>query len=334
MVILDRPIGHQTGWAGLFSSVDNNNLQNNPIHVSGYPGDKGSTELWTMSHSIKNLEDQKITYDIDTYPGQSGSGVWMQRQGGYYVIGVHAYGDDQGNYATRLSRAKMNQLAKWMKNYQFRDNIPINISDLELAKRSFLISGAPYDVNNISNGVMTLCFTKVESTFNYEHPALVFEIFHPNSKAVQPHEVSVYITDYSGNPNSSGGSNLSVRVEEDRAPLSKVYRDNSDRSNDLLNRYGSATYQRYASWILPNQDLLKAYKKAVTEQNSNKKNYGNCVNYVRSIMKLAGLNNTEGMLIKSATNLKDYVDKYIHPHPDYTHKKDDFLDYEIINYNQ
>ena len=127
MVILDEAIGYQIGWAGMFAALDDTLMQN-AIHVSGYPGDKGelnrqSTHMWT---GVTTILRDRMTYDMETLPGQSGSGVWAEFPGynGYYVVGVHAYGkEDQegGSGATRLSVVKFDRLVNWMKEYQLGD---------------------------------------------------------------------------------------------------------------------------------------------------------------------------------------------------------------------
>lgn len=130
MVILDKPIGYQTGWAGMLS-IFHDLLKQSTIHVSGYPGDKGekdlqSTQMWTMSHRVKVVLRDQITYGIEPYPGQSGSGVWTQLPGykGYYIVGVHGYrGEDQSNEnaVTRISAVKLKRLVSWMREYQLQD---------------------------------------------------------------------------------------------------------------------------------------------------------------------------------------------------------------------
>ena len=144
MVILDRPIGYQTGWAAL-STTPENLVRNYPIHVTGYPGEKGpdnlqSTQMWTMSHGVRNISTEQIEYDIDTSPGQSGSGIWAQwpDHAGYGVIGVHAYGITpgrlEGNKATRVTPAKFRRLVRWMQLYQLPNLIhPGQQTELKLA---------------------------------------------------------------------------------------------------------------------------------------------------------------------------------------------------------
>ncbi|MBP6950928.1 MAG: SEL1-like repeat protein, partial [Alphaproteobacteria bacterium] len=130
MVILDESIGYRTGWAGIFAAPDNF-LKQSIIHISGYPGnkvekDRQLAQMWTMSHHVKTVLKDQITYEIDTYPEQSGSGVWTQLTdySGYYVVGVHAYDEENQNdenAATRISAVKFKRLVSWIQEYQLKD---------------------------------------------------------------------------------------------------------------------------------------------------------------------------------------------------------------------
>ena len=124
MVILDKEIGKSTGWLGLLCGSDKL-LEPLIVNVTGYPGDKGephqwSTQMWTMGHRVKRLDKDKLYYDIDTFQGQSGSGLWAQYNDGYYAVGIHAYGegiDGQGNSATRITEAKIKRIIDWLNGY-------------------------------------------------------------------------------------------------------------------------------------------------------------------------------------------------------------------------
>lgn len=108
LLVLEESIGLETGWSGLLTESDHI-LMDEEIHVTGYPDDKGAKQLWTMAHKIKKTEPEKFFYDIDTFVGQSGCSIWIQKYKNPYTIGVHAYGEDpqyEGNSGTRLSQDK------------------------------------------------------------------------------------------------------------------------------------------------------------------------------------------------------------------------------------
>ena len=116
LVLLDRPVGHQTGWVGLLALKDKS-LKKAKVNVTGYPGDKGFKEMWTMSHHIKQIATEEMSYEIDTYGGQSGSAVWLNKWGSPYLVGVHTLGEGiagAGNSGVRLSLHKANYILRWI----------------------------------------------------------------------------------------------------------------------------------------------------------------------------------------------------------------------------
>jgi glutamyl endopeptidase len=50
---------------------------------------------------------------MDTYGGQSGAPVYIKRNGQRYVVGIHNYGAQTGNSATRVTQPVYALLAKW-----------------------------------------------------------------------------------------------------------------------------------------------------------------------------------------------------------------------------
>jgi len=111
-------IGDVTGTFGYFTTTDN--LVGDPAHLYGYPGEKNG-ELWGMEDSIEVANPNRLFYEHDTTPGQSGSPVWEDRANSSCkcVIGIH-YGTGsppypQLNNATRITRRVFNNLSKWSK---------------------------------------------------------------------------------------------------------------------------------------------------------------------------------------------------------------------------
>ena len=116
LVILNQSIGHETGWAGLLC-LEDKELSDHAVHVTGYPGDKGFRTLWTMDNRIGRITREKVYYPIDTYGGQSGGAIWIKKWGMPYVVGNHAYGgtlSDGGNFGVRLSERKIRDLVTWI----------------------------------------------------------------------------------------------------------------------------------------------------------------------------------------------------------------------------
>lgn len=126
MALLTLPdsIGNRIGWAGLLAEEDAILMQKD-IHVTGYPGDKGFNQLWTMTHHINKLQEERIFFKKASYDGQGGGVSWINQYGVPYVIGLHTLGGGNlyGNHSgVRLSRNKLKILKKWIdatwENYQ------------------------------------------------------------------------------------------------------------------------------------------------------------------------------------------------------------------------
>ena len=86
-----------------------------PAVLAGYPGDKPFAELWGMARKIKVVGPTTLTYDHDTMGGQSGSPVYIKRNGSRYVVGIHNYGASSGNSATRVTQQVAQRLIAWAK---------------------------------------------------------------------------------------------------------------------------------------------------------------------------------------------------------------------------
>lgn len=114
LVTLDRNIGSTTGWLGYNYYSTINGVTGN---IAGYPGDKGGLKLYYHSGSISSSTAQRVSYSIDTYPGQSGSGVYRITDGKRYVFAVHTNGTTAGvttNSGTRLDSAKVGNITSWI----------------------------------------------------------------------------------------------------------------------------------------------------------------------------------------------------------------------------
>ena len=115
LLVLDCAKGWLTGWAGLLCTTDQDLLQED-VQVTGYPGDKGFGQMWEMRDKVKSVTDEKFQYEIDTYYGQSGSAVWVNRFGLPTIIGVHTNLAADCNEGVRLSKAKFEQFIRVIAN--------------------------------------------------------------------------------------------------------------------------------------------------------------------------------------------------------------------------
>ncbi len=188
-------------------------------------------------------------------------------------------------------------------------------NDLQLSKRTSLMSNHPYASLNQEpkKGVMTLCFKKQEGT--YDHTSLVFEMFLPAT----PNEISLRMIHYGQEDDCCGfGGKKKIMIDNSIDTLKKVYRAVEVSNINNSRSYVPATYTKYASWVISNDELIKGLGQAEQDQKLNK-SY-NCVKYVSRIMRTVGLVNVDfGWWTTKPDNLKLLVDKHITPKPDYTH---------------
>jgi V8-like Glu-specific endopeptidase len=121
MLILDRNVGaaDQAGFFGLRAVEDSEELHMLRVNVSGYPGDKDDgQEMFTHADVVKSASAERFTYDIDTFGGQSGSGVWTIFDGlGETVVGIHTTGSLSGNGATRITPEKLQLIRSWISQF-------------------------------------------------------------------------------------------------------------------------------------------------------------------------------------------------------------------------
>lgn len=101
---------------------DNRLLEGLNAQITGYPVDKfrgGKPYMYTMSGPIKVAHKSRLYYEIDTFGGQSGSGVCVTDTLGGDIIdcfGIHTTGlPVEGNGATRINEDKINKIEKWIK---------------------------------------------------------------------------------------------------------------------------------------------------------------------------------------------------------------------------
>lgn len=105
-----RP-GDRTGYFG-FANRSDNDLNASMLNLSGYPGDKGGNTQWFHARKTLSVTSRTITYDIDTFGGQSGSPVWVLNGANRYAVGIHTNGGSS-NSATRITQDVYNNMLNW-----------------------------------------------------------------------------------------------------------------------------------------------------------------------------------------------------------------------------
>ena len=120
VLVLEEQIGHQTGWSRLAVFDDNRLLEGLSINITGYPYHKFELDqpyMYTMNGSVMIAHQNRFYYDVDTSPGQSGSGVYVINTESEIIdcLGIHTTGSRvEGNGATRINKEKLNVIEKWV----------------------------------------------------------------------------------------------------------------------------------------------------------------------------------------------------------------------------
>jgi len=119
LIGLETDIGYSTGWFGYGYWSD---IKGVTAHLAGYPTDLGSgLYQYYDTDPIKKKTTNRLYYLIDTYGGQSGSGVYRFYNNERYVVAVHSgynfYLTREYNRGTRLTSSKMDQIATWKSNW-------------------------------------------------------------------------------------------------------------------------------------------------------------------------------------------------------------------------
>lgn len=110
---LDKPLGDDVGWMSYGSFAKPADFTAN---IVGYPGDKPESTMWRASCDVNKADfnDTNFAYLCDTYPGSSGSSVYVYNKDKKerVILGVNIAENPQFNIATRLNAAYF----KWVKD--------------------------------------------------------------------------------------------------------------------------------------------------------------------------------------------------------------------------
>jgi len=184
--------------------------------------------------------------------------------------------------------------------------------DLKLSKKSFLISDMPYNQDYQEpegeskigqDGVMTLCFE------GNDNVALIFEYFSPKD----PGNISISMARYGKDDCCSVGSKV-AHLDSDRFAILKVHGGVKISPSTGEKVLVPPTYAKYASWVLPNEDLLMGV--GAVEKEVNLSNHSSDVVFIREIMRATGLRNVDfGLWRHTYKNLKILTRDYISPKP-------------------
>ena len=115
----DKRYGEQLGWFGYANRPDDY-LKSITLNLAGYPGDGGKAgsqvegTQWYNFRTVKDVMAKQLTYEIDTYGGQSGAPVWeMTSNGSRYGVAVHTWGTTVNNGGTRITSEVFDNIVLW-----------------------------------------------------------------------------------------------------------------------------------------------------------------------------------------------------------------------------
>lgn len=111
-ITIPSELGNTVGWFG-FGVLSDADLKASVANISGYPGDKPAGTQWYDSHAVADVSATKVRYDVDTMGGQSGSAVYVIRNGQRIGVAVHAYGGPTTNSGTRITTSVHANLLAW-----------------------------------------------------------------------------------------------------------------------------------------------------------------------------------------------------------------------------
>jgi glutamyl endopeptidase len=97
MLVLEEAVGEYTGYFGIYERLKDS-LEGRTAKLYGYPvkmpgQDSYDHYLWGMQGPFKiDNRSDIIDHYIDTSSGQSGSPLYIEESGNYYIFGVHVRG--------------------------------------------------------------------------------------------------------------------------------------------------------------------------------------------------------------------------------------------------
>lgn len=136
LITLNRPVGQSKfdelngdrlcfwgstdcGAGTLLVRVDPKNLVTQTAYTSGYPKNKGKSAMWCFSGLLAEVGEtaRTMAYTADVTEGQSGSPVWIQRDGKFVLVGI-VVSRGTTNRVVRVTRELCRQLASWIGTQQ------------------------------------------------------------------------------------------------------------------------------------------------------------------------------------------------------------------------
>jgi V8-like Glu-specific endopeptidase len=111
-ILLPQPLS--VGYFG-YGSLGDGDLLNAIVNVFGYPADKDmGSALWGHYRQLYRVTANQLFYSIATIGGESGSPVFIKDGDKRTVVGIHNYGGDPANKATRITDDVYDNIQAWV----------------------------------------------------------------------------------------------------------------------------------------------------------------------------------------------------------------------------
>ena len=136
----NRPLGFwgcpRYGGNTRITPLDPKLWKTKPLTIAGYPGDKcgpvpavGSasdaqiaacsinkwaSDQWRANGKVRNVSANRVSYDVDTFGGESGAPVWLPWQNFRNLVAVHTTGTPSYNEGVLITQALWHEVKSWM----------------------------------------------------------------------------------------------------------------------------------------------------------------------------------------------------------------------------
>jgi hypothetical protein len=109
----------ECGAGTVLVRVDPKTLVTQDASTAGYPKNKGESAMWCFTGMLASVPEKARTmvYTGELTEGQSGSPVWIERDGKYILVGIAVARAPQ-HEVVRVTRELCRQLAAWMGTQQ------------------------------------------------------------------------------------------------------------------------------------------------------------------------------------------------------------------------
>ncbi len=105
--------GEELGWFEV-AAEPSSELTGAVANISGYPADRDNAEFqYFHARPLTDVKPDLLEYDIDTFGGQSGSPIWIDRGGSVVTVGIHTNGAVSGNSGTRITEPIIDNISSW-----------------------------------------------------------------------------------------------------------------------------------------------------------------------------------------------------------------------------